>query len=1096
MKTKHLLFAVVMIFTAFTVVAQHATNKTLSAKDNIPFGEKLPPPDLTEFFQGSAGITRANTIATSMQSMRVPGADKIKKTPEYYEQLLLERRKMQTSIFEKSAAEDVKAGNETSLNSNFNLIKDINTLSESNPDNFTNDNFDVSDYPGHGELPFAILNNIIYFIADDGIHGNELWRSDGTTTGTFLFKDFTPGVASSYIIKIMAAGGKIYFMLGSELWVSDGTESSTQALGVYEAGDFFTYSNKLYFIADALGYRSAIWQTDGTIEGTRVIIDLASRNSGGEQLSQPTIVDNILYFTFINYDPFGWQIWRSDLTEEGTYYVGATFPYDNNTVPAQLTAYDNKLYFSANDGNGRKLWVSDGTDAGTKPAPGNHGVIIDADYLGKSFPVVNNVLCVPGEKPSHGNGLYKYDASDGAGLVKIKDFALDGVIAFIIPNEMQVVNNTLYFKVTSYANGIHDELWSSKGTGISTQLVISGEVINNLYIGNGTLYFVKGDRFLGAELWKIFNTSFGSFPIIESDIFKGNPGSYPGHLRAFKGRLIFSAANGQNGNELFITNEIGPGANLVKDINITTTATSLTGYNPYSSLGYTGMITMEKEVLFTAYERVHGKELYKSDGTTAGTQLLNNIVPGDGGFDALLYISKNNAVYFVAISKEGYSIYKTNGTKNSLRKITPDYLSIITFAVADNGIIFYQVYNYSTAVYELWRSDGTTAGTWLLSTTLYTAYYSFLNAVGNTAFFVAGDASHGYELWKSDGSVAGTKLVKDINPGTGDSYPGGMFVFKNEVYFAAFNGVRYNFYKSDGTKSGTILLKKIDPWYARTVSGTERFNFEVSNNILYFSAVDTSNTKGTQLWKTDGTPAGTQVVKDINPNANDFYENPFHLTNVNGTLYFRGNDGVNGTELWKSDGTKEGTHLVKDITPGSAGTFFIRLVGAGGKLFFTAVVNGVQGLWSSDGTPDGTQQITDAGISGVNITEIYSVGDKLIFPGYTSQYGLELYAGTVDDETGKFVASKITNAAASKTTTEFNAVLYPNPVSSNSTLQITGNAKNVSISITDMSGKKIWQSDNSSAKLIKLPVERYAAGVYVVTITNGKENKIIKLVKQ
>ena len=71
----------------------------------------------------------------------------------------------------------------------------------------------------------------------------------------------------------------------------------------------------------------------------------------------------------------------------------------------------------------------------------------------------------------------------------------------------------------------------------------------------------------------------------------------------------------------------------------------------------------------------------------------------------------------------------------------------------------------------------------------------------------------------------------------------------------------------------------------------------------------------------------------------------------------------------------------------------------------------------------------------------------------------------------------------------FNAVLYPNPVVSNATLQITGNAKNVSISITDMSGKKLWQSNNSNATLIKLPVEKYAAGVYFVTVTNGKESK-------
>ena len=114
-----------------------------------------------------------------------------------------------------------------------------------------------------------------------------------------------------------------------------------------------------------------------------------------------------------------------------------------NTTPAQLTNYNNRLYFSANDGTGRKLWISDGTDAGTKLAPGNHDVLVDADYLNISFPLFNNVLYMSGEKSYRGHGLYKYDASDEAGLVEIKDFAPDGDTAFVVPSEMQVANKCL-----------------------------------------------------------------------------------------------------------------------------------------------------------------------------------------------------------------------------------------------------------------------------------------------------------------------------------------------------------------------------------------------------------------------------------------------------------------------------------------------------------------------------------------------------------------------------------------------------------------------------------------------------------------------------
>ena len=89
-------------------------------------------------------------------------------------------------------------------------------------------------------------------------------------------------------------------------------------------------------------------------------------------------------------------------------------------------------------------------------------------------------------------------------------------------------------------------------------------------------------------------------------------------------------------------------------------------------------------------------------------------------------------------------------------------------------------------------------------------------------------------------------------------------------------------------------------------------------STTYFSADD--GTHGRELYKSDGTAAGTVLVKDINPGSAD--SDPGNLTNVNGTLFFTADDGTHGTELWKSDGTTAGTVLVKDIYPGSSWHFF------------------------------------------------------------------------------------------------------------------------------------------------------------------------------
>ena len=103
-------------------------------------------------------------------------------------------------------------------------------------------------------------------------------------------------------------------------------------------------------------------------------------------------------------------------------------------------------------------------------------------------------------------------------------------------------------------------------------------------------------------------------------------------------------------------------------------------------------------------------------------------------------------------------------------------------------------------------------------------------------------------------------------------------------------------------------------------------------STAYFTADD--GVHGVELWKSDGTAAGTVLVKDINPGSAG--SEPSNLTNVNGTLFFAADDGANGPELWKSDGTAAGTVLVKDINPGSAGSGPYFLTNVNGTLFFTA----------------------------------------------------------------------------------------------------------------------------------------------------------------
>ena len=268
----------------------------------------------------------------------------------------------------------------------------------------------------------------------------------------------------------------------------------------------------------------------------------------------------------------------------------------------------------------------------------------------------------------------------------------------------------------------------------------------------------------------------------------------------------------------------------------------------------------------------------------------------------------------------------------------------------------------------------------------------------------------------------------------------------------------------------------------------------MANNQLYFAAINYANSQGTKLWKTDGTPHGTVAVKDITPDATSYYPVPYYFTNVNGTVFFIGDDDVKGAELWKTDGTEQGTQLVKDITPGADASGLYNLVNYNGKLYFTN--NDV--LWSSDGTENGTQPVKDAFLSTVDIYNVTPAGNKLFISGNTERYGFELYEGEIT-ETGNFAAAK-TDKLINPITS--NVQFYPNPAKDVVNIKLNALNNNVaSLIVTDVSGKTVLNKNITSIKgetITQLNVSQLAAGTYFIKLINadGSEKTVSKFVKQ
>jgi ELWxxDGT repeat protein len=409
------------------------------------------------------------------------------------------------------------------------------------------------------------------------------------------------------------------------------------------------------------------------------------------------------------------------------------------------------------------------------------------------------------------------------------------------------------------------------------------------------------------------------------------------------------------------------------------------------------------QLFFRADDGVHGFELWRTDGTPAGTALAVDLREGDpNGFPANL-VSIGAQLFFTAYDTplaEGSKVFVSDGTAAGTQLLTDTYPGLPSnpagpplpddFTPLGSQVLF--TATDPEAGHELWRTDGTPAGTARVIDLHPGTEWSLpvdLTEFDGVVYFAAddsvikhpdGSATYDRELFRSDGTAQGTFRVKDIYPGPEPSVPGELTPFRSSLYFAAVEpGFGRELWKTDGTEGGTVRVSDIWPG----APGGAPEHVTVFGQQLVFSASD--GRSGVELWRSDGTASGTQLLKDIHPSGDSL---PLDFEIAGQRLFFNADDGANGRELWVSDGTALGTRLVRDIVPGAESSAPGSLTALGSRVWFTVVRPTGLGdgsvlseLWRSDGSAEGTALVWRApGRSGgYAISELRALGDQLLF---------------------------------------------------------------------------------------------------------------------
>ena len=909
---------------------------------------------------------------------------------------------------------------------------------------------DINEQPAPSDpTNFIQLGTNIYFEADDGFNGSELYKYDLITETAEIVANIRPYEEGNNITELVTFDGKVYFNaydgvgVKPYLYVHNPADNSTQRVidsnndDVRDPSVLIVFDNKLFFSADDPEFGYELMSYDPTINLIEVVADL--NDNGDTYIREMEIASGQLWLSADN-DQSDSYLWRHDPSSGTTENIFYTSP-DGFLPPINsLHHFDNKLFFS--------FFISgEGNELGAYDIASNEIIDLPEIYPGAGSSAPQSYF-------NHNGKMYFTARSVSIGReIRVYDPLTETIslLADIHPDDdanpglIHELNGTLY--LTASINDTDRHIFSYDP---NTEMLTQGPALNNNGINSGLNVEIIADGVLFLS---------GEHPSTARELYAYTPGN----------------------------SEI----NLAADINVTTI-----GSDPYGFTEYNG------KLYFGADEINSGREIWVYDPATGNVDILSDspgsIAPNNFTvLDGKLFFSGNDPDL-------GYGLLyydDATGEINPTSYNTPNNIGHVTNIISYQNLLFFKA-NDDVVGDELFMYDPATDLFSLVADINPNgdSHPGWLYVFNDEIYFEADDGVAGDELWKYNHNTGTVSMVADINPGPNDSSPAWLVEHDGYLYLKAYqDGASFELHRydpvNDVVEMVTDVSGNLDPRfltvYKDKIFFSGRFSAQTNAELLYYDpATDelvltedlnpsASNPQymtvfndklyfstlkdeyGRELWEYNDT--SLSIVADIRSGVPD--SDPSFLTNFNGKIYFSANDGLRGAEIWS---IAECLNIFVDTESqiGENGSGSIDLTVTGGLPPYTF-------SWSNGASSEDIDNL-EAGFYTVTVMDA---------------------SGCISELTAEVIFEQ--NTSNENIITDHNITVFPNPNNGMFAIDTKGLMME-RIELFDAKGQLVYQQFiNGQTDIREVQMQYALAGIYVlkITTTDGVFIEQVSLIK-